>query len=287
MTSPLRWQIKKAARMGVALGSFVSGQVPPKNSMLRRVQVRALTYHRFGTEARDPFCIEPDAFEKQMRYLAQTGLAVSLADLQRFVSGNGALPPGAVVVTVDDGFRSLYTKALPILRHYGIPAVAFVTAGLIESSDGARMQSKPEPYLSWDDLERLTNAGVAIGSHAWTHRSLGPMSVAEAEEEAVLSRRTLESNLGVPVSAFAYPFGTRADFNARTADVLMRTGYHCAFTSQHGAIYPGMDPFVLPRVKVESGEQLWLFQMMLRGGLDAWALIDRTLWRVQASDRGR
>lgn len=284
----LRWKIKKLARTGMATGSWLSGRAPAINANRQRQKVRVLTYHRFGKITRDPFCIEPDDFEKQMRYLAEQGLIVSLADLQGFIAGKTVLPPGAVVVTVDDGFRSLYTTALPILKNYGIPATAFVSPGLIHATKGAppmRHPASEEEYLSWDELAKLSEDDITIASHGWSHQSLGRMSIDEAEDEAARSREALESHLGTTVSAFAYPFGTVADFNVATASILAETGYRCAFTSQHGAISPGMDSYCLPRVKVESGERLWQFQLLLRGGLDGWSLIDRTLWRLQAAGR--
>ena len=209
-----------------------------------------------------------------MGYLAEHRLAVSLSEFGEFVSGKIQLRSGAVLVTIDDGFRSLYTTALPILRHYAIPAVAFVTAGLVRAGDAQPLvASEPEDYLTWDELEVLRESGVAIGSHGWTHQSLGCMSTPEIEEQAVLSFKMLEQRLGCPAMAFAYPFGTCADFNSMTAAILRQTGYRCAFTSQHGPIRSGMDPFRLPRVKVEGGEALWLFRLLVRGGMDNWRWI--------------
>ena len=68
MTEALRrWQIKKATRTGVMLASTISG-----STALRRLagepRIRVLTYHRFGHAARDPWCVEPAAFEAQMRW---------------------------------------------------------------------------------------------------------------------------------------------------------------------------------------------------------------------------
>ena len=78
----------------------------------------------------------------------------------------------------------------------------------------------------------------------------------------------------------------RADFSETTADILKRSGYRCAFTSQHGPVRSGMEPFSLPRVKVEGGEGLWLFRLLVHGGLDGWRWVDKILWRIQASGHG-
>jgi hypothetical protein len=83
------------------------------------------------------------------------------------------------------------------------------------------------------------------------------------------------------MTAFAYPFGTMADFNAATAKILGESGYQFVFTSQHGAVQKSLDALVLPRIKVESGEPLWMFKYLVQGGLDAWQLIDQTLWKFQ------
>ena len=278
--SYLRWLLKKGARRGVALGSAIS----PHQRGRAAARVRALTYHRFGDSRHDPFCVRVEDFEAQMAWLAQERLAVSLAELEAFRAGRQVLPADAVVVTIDDGFRSLYCAALPILQRYGIPAVAFLPVGQIDHVQTATTtggSSAPEPHLTWEEVAALCRAGITVGSHAWTHRSLGRMTMNEAHEEAQRSRATLEDRLGVAVTAFAYPFGTRADFNAGTRAILQRCGYRCAFTSQHGAVHAGADPFVLPRIKVEGAEPLWLFRRLVRGGLDAWRWIDRTLWRLQ------
>lgn len=275
----LRWHAKKAARKTIALAHRPRGPRPGTHDSGWRV-ARALTYHRFGSARHDPFCVDLREFDAQMAYLAEHDLAVSLDEFLAFQSGSAALPADSVLVSIDDGFRSTYDAALPVLRHYRIPAVAFVTAGLVGK---AEQPGGPEPYLSWDELGRLSQSGVTIGSHAFLHRSLGRLPAAQAREEAQRSRETLEERLGIPVAAFAYPFGTLADFNADTARILRECGYRAAFTSQHGAVRPGGDPMALPRVKVEGGEDVRMFQRLVHGGLDAWGWVDRSLWRIQAA----
>jgi peptidoglycan/xylan/chitin deacetylase (PgdA/CDA1 family) len=274
-----RWLAKKAARSAVALCAWASGSLLARRALSRRPRIRAITYHRFGDVPGDPFTVRPSAFDAQMRWLAERGLLVSLADLEEFVAGRRTLHEDSVLVTVDDGGHSLHAVALPVLRHYGVPAVAFVTAGLVGAP--AEAGDSPEPYLGWDELEALQAAGVAIGSHAFTHRSLGRMTAAEAREEALRSRELLERRLGTAVRAFAYPFGTRVDCGPATERILVESGYRCAFHSMHGAIRPGMDPIHLPRIKIEGGEGLWMFRLCCGGAMDAWRGVDWALWRAQ------
>ena len=125
-----RWFVKKAARRSVALGSFVTGTVGARTLAASGPRARVLTYHRIGHEPREPFCVSPDAFEAQMRFLSERRLAVNLDQLLAFVAGREALPDGACLVTIDDGCVSTLTEALPILRRWGVPAIAFVTSSL-------------------------------------------------------------------------------------------------------------------------------------------------------------
>lgn len=281
--SAVRWAAKKTARCGLALASGGAAGVTGRSGRRRR-QMRVLTYHRFDATRRDPFAVTPAQFRRQMAYLAASGAAANLAQVMAAARGDAAGTAGGALVTIDDGVASVYREALPVLREYRIPAVMFITPSLIGAGRGGRAKAAdwPEPFMTWDEVGRLAEAGLSIGSHAWTHRSLGGRLTAEVEDEACRSRAELERRLGRPVSAFAYPFGTRADFNAEIAAVLKRCGYTVAFTSQHGPVVAGQDPLQLPRVKVEGGEGLWLFRLLLDGGLDAWRWVDRGLWRLQA-----
>ena len=280
-TSDLRWFLKKSARRTVAVASEVGSALSGRSDA---PTIRVLTYHRFGDASHDPFCVSAEDFDRHVATLARLGLAVSLADLEAFLAGTRTLADGSVLVTIDDGCPSVRTHAAPTLRRHGVPAVLFVPAG--EMLDEPRPRTggeQPDDRLSWHELEALARDGITIGSHAWTHQSLGRMSDAAAQEQAERSREAICRRLGRDVTAFAYPFGTRADFSDVTADLVRRAGYTCAFTSQHGGIRRDTDPFLLPRVKVEGGEGLWMFEAAIRGGLDAWRWVDRTLWKMQAS----
>lgn len=275
--SDLRWYVKKAARGGAALATWGSGALRAARTVSPGPRVRALTYHRFGAEAREAFCVSPEDFELQMAWLAGEGRAVSLEDVLEFVEGRRSLRDGSVLVTIDDGCVSTMDVALPILQKYRVPAVAFITSSLI----GVGHLGLPERYLTWDELRACARAGLAIGSHAYSHRSLGQLPPDEARAEARRSREQLEAELGQPVRSFAYPFGTHGDFSADTERALGEAGYHVAFHSQHGAIRPHASPLCLPRVKVEGGEPLWMFRLLVDGAMDGWRIVDRNLWRFQ------
>jgi peptidoglycan/xylan/chitin deacetylase (PgdA/CDA1 family) len=271
--------LKKAMRGAVASASSAARSLRPGRTSRRAPAIRALTYHRFGDhEVRDPFCVGIERFAQQMRWLADHDLAVSLEDVEEFLHGGRELRDGGVLVTIDDGFESVYTHALPILQGHGIPAVAYVSAGLIGTSSSGE---QPERYMAWSELSALREAGVTVGSHAHTHRSLGRLEPSEVRDEAARSRQVLEDRLGRPVTSFAYPFGTPSHYNAQTGRILAEVGYTTAFVSTHGCIGRGDDPIRLPRIKVEGGERIWMFRRCCGGAMDAWAVMDHLVsrWR--------
>ncbi|AKF07178.1 polysaccharide deacetylase family protein [Sandaracinus amylolyticus] len=279
--SDLRWYVKKAARGGVALGAWGSGVVRAERMVSPGPRVRALTYHRFGHEPKEAFCVAPEEFEVQMAWLASEGLAVSQEDVIEFVRGRRALPDGAVLVTIDDGCISTLEIALPIMQKHRIPGVAFISTELV----GAGYLGLPERYMTWDEIRSCAKAGMTIGSHSHAHKSLGQMSIDDARAQIRRSKETLERELDQSVKSFAYPFGTHGDFSDATDRALRDAGFEIAFNSQHGAIRPAPgreDALVsLPRVKVEGGEALWMFRLLALGAMDPWRVVDRNLWRLQ------
>jgi peptidoglycan/xylan/chitin deacetylase (PgdA/CDA1 family) len=277
-----RWVAKKAARRGVAYGSWASGLLSMRKLYDRVLEpgprVRALTYHRFGRAVRDPFCVTAEAFEAQVRYLAERRLAVSLDDVCAFVAGLRTVPDGAVLVTIDDGCLSTLRWAAPILARHGVPAVAYVTPALVGAG---KPDVLPERFLTWEELAELPGYGVELGAHGYTHRSMGQLPPEEIWNEAHRSRETFRERLDLDVRSFAYPFGTFGDFSETTERALADAGYEVAFNSQHGSIRRGMDPISLPRVKVEGGEDLRMFGLACRGAMDPWRIVDGRLWRLQ------
>lgn len=214
-----------------------------------------------------PFTVSGRQFEQEMAHLSQTGRAVTLADVAAHALGERSLPDGSVLVSIDDGDPSVHHLALPILLRHAIPAVVYALAG---QPDGFDMMTSAE-------LREVADAGLAIGSHSLSHRSMAKLSPSEAKREATDSRQRLEDTIGRPVSSFAYPFGTRTDVDERTAAILAEAGYRTAFTSLHGAIVAGApiaNPLLLPRIKVESGDPRWLFPRLCEGAMDGWRRID-------------
>jgi peptidoglycan/xylan/chitin deacetylase (PgdA/CDA1 family) len=106
--------------------------------------------------------------------------------------------------------------------------------------------------LDWASIRELAAAGWTIGAHTVTHSNVALLDPIEAEAEIARSRDALANAIGAPVSHFCYPNsgGQHEYFGAAVTAVLRRLGFRSATTSRPGALRPGADPFLLPRLGV-------------------------------------
>ena len=227
-----------------------------------------ITYHRIG-EGADASCVSRAAFRAQMRLLASSCTVV--APTGNGVDDRAASDAARVRITIDDGYISGLDAAAPVLAELELPAAFFIPTDAIGKPGRLRKL----------DIRNLSDAGFSIGSHSCTHRSMGALSAAECRRECVESRRVLEDITGRAVDMFAYPFGTLVDVSPPSEQAIAAAGYKWAFTSQHGPVRAETHPLRIPRVKIENGDSLDMFERISRGALDSWAWIDRHLWWLQ------
>jgi peptidoglycan/xylan/chitin deacetylase (PgdA/CDA1 family) len=106
--------------------------------------------------------------------------------------------------------------------------------------------------LTRSDLDKLSEAGMTVGAHTLSHPVLAEQSDEAALVEILESRRALEADLGVPIWAFAYPFGDPASISARDITFAERAGFQCAFTNSRGGFGARLPRYSIPRVHVTS-----------------------------------
>ncbi|HWQ88816.1 MAG TPA: polysaccharide deacetylase family protein [Desulfitobacteriaceae bacterium] len=211
--------------------------VPQEITNKRSQAIPILYYHSILRESGNELRIPPEQFEAQMSYLSRNGYqVVSLAQLFQFYFAQGTLPEKPVAITFDDGYEDNYTNAYPILKKFGYTATVFAVTSYIDS----------EGYMSWGQLQELTENGWQIEGHTINHPHLlkDKLSAAQLDLELKGARDILEKRLGRPVRFFAYPFG---DYNADIIQKVEKAGYLMAFTTQKGWA-DSADPLLVSRV---------------------------------------
>lgn len=202
-----------------------------------------LTYHDFTIEEGSSYDMNIVEFEKQMDYLAAHKYSViSLSELLKGLKG-GQLPPKPVVITIDDGFKSNYTLAYPVLKKYNFPAALFIYTNFIEKNNGS---------LTWEEIREMTKNNIEIGSHSLSHYNLLKYKnnenyetyLARIRREIFLSKEILESKIGSKVKFFAYPYGV---YSPIIKNLVIQAGYEGILNANNMNNTLTVDPFSLNR----------------------------------------
>ena len=208
-------------------------------------QTLIFCYHRLVDKIRYPGTeITPAAFEAEMKELKDKGITViSMQDLLAWKRGEKNIPPRSAVITFDDGWKSQYEVAWPIMKKYGYPFTLFIyTEGVRGGSLGGG------EAITWEQLADLRDNGIDIQAHSATHqdlreghtvlviepggkRSKKKLTGADYEKwiqnEVVGSKELLEQRLGIKVNCFAVPFG---NYNDHVKELARNSGYDAMFT---------------------------------------------------------
>ncbi|HEX8373337.1 MAG TPA: polysaccharide deacetylase family protein [Chthoniobacterales bacterium] len=227
-------------------------------------RVVVLCYHRFEAVP-DSLAIKPEEFEKQMAALKDNGITViGMQDFLAWRRNEKVIPPKAAVITIDDGYLSGYEVAWPILKKFGYPFTMFVYTDYIKG--GAKSGGKS---VSWEQLAEMRDAGVDIQSHTVSHSDLRSKKAAPdydkwLESEFGDSKRNIENQLGVQVTALAYPYGLH---NETVRAAGLKAGYEALFTVYGQTLGWGVPSDAIGRYAIESTKpQVFANAIRFQGG---------------------
>jgi peptidoglycan/xylan/chitin deacetylase (PgdA/CDA1 family) len=178
-------------------------------------------------------------FAAQMRWLDRHGYrAVTQRDVWNHWHRGGALPRKPIVISFDDGYRSVFTAALPALQRRSWPGVLNLTVKNLRVSGG----------LSEYKVRTLIAEGWELASHTLTHPDLTGLDDRTLSREVSRSRAVLRSRFHVPVDFFCYPAGR---YDARVLRAVRRAGYLGATTTVEGLARRD-EPYGLRRIRVSG-----------------------------------
>jgi peptidoglycan/xylan/chitin deacetylase (PgdA/CDA1 family) len=210
---------------------------PAKVAVDQTAQVIVYGYHRFVNQVRRPDTeITPQMFEQQMQELKNRGITViGMQDFLAWKRGEKNIPPRCAIISFDDGWKSQYDVAWPIMKKFGYTFTMFIyTEGVRGGHFGGG------EAITWEQLAEMRDAGIDIQAHSETHQDLRKpydkvakkkLSPPEYEQwlqnEVGRCKDTLEQRLGIKVNCFAVPYGF---YNQHVKDVAKGVGYEAVFT---------------------------------------------------------
>jgi peptidoglycan/xylan/chitin deacetylase (PgdA/CDA1 family) len=206
-------------------------------------------------------------FNAQLEWFQQHGYhSITQTELFDALYYGKALPGHPMILTFDDGYEDVYTDALPALLAHHFRGVFYIITGFTGGN-----------YMTWQQVRKLAQDGMQIASHTIHHVNIGqPPAWTSTQKELLLSKETLETQLGFPIQFFCYPTGEPFhrdpvyEQQIVLAD-LFTDGYVGATLdpfSYDSAIQNAQTPYQLPRIRVSGGESLQLFISILNSTLN-------------------
>lgn len=217
------------------------------------MQVPILMYHHLSEDVTNSEMVSPAQFEAQIRALSEAGYTgVSFDELQAYVLRGEPLPEKLVVITFDDGYRSNYTLAYPILQKYNMKAAIFVIGVSFGKDHYKDTDYAITPHFGAAEAAEMAASGlVSIQSHTYDMHQWLPYETGSAVRENILplpgeseeayvqtltedftrSRAQLESATGQPVDVLAYPAG---QYSTLAQVTLQSLGVHVTLSTNPG-----------------------------------------------------
>ncbi|MBE7635846.1 polysaccharide deacetylase family protein [Sneathiella sp. P13V-1] len=197
-----------------------------------------LMYHRFGEDRYPSTNIKLEQFEAHLQELKTGGYTVlPLGKIVDALTTGEELPDRTVAITIDDGYKSVYTEAWPRLKAAGFPFTLFVSTNQL--GDGNN------DYMSWADLKEMVASGnMYVGHHGAGHVHMPALSLEKVRADLLKANEAFQTNLGFVPGIFAYPYG---EYGLDIKNLIEDMGFKAAFGQHSGVSYSSLDRFELPR----------------------------------------
>jgi peptidoglycan/xylan/chitin deacetylase (PgdA/CDA1 family)/CelD/BcsL family acetyltransferase involved in cellulose biosynthesis len=230
-----------------------------------------IAYHAILDEWVHPLALRPEDMGRQLATLARAGYqSVTLTELTQRPDATGV-----VAITFDDGFRSVYETALPLLESLGWKATVFVTTNALTTGEPMTWLT-PSPgeaprgalqAITWDQAADLAAHGWEIGSHTETHARLSLLSAEERQRELEQSRLEIITHVG-SCTSISYPWGEQS----LTLATAARAAGYTAGSGLEGRFIDG-DAMRVPRVAISRYDTKARFRLKC----------SRRFWRARAT----
>ncbi|MFG0333777.1 MAG: polysaccharide deacetylase family protein [Maioricimonas sp. JB049] len=256
--------------MREAMKTLVYGSLAVTGRCLPRSAPPILTYHSID-DTGAPISRTLEEFRREMTYLHDHGFRTWT--LGQFVDRLGSDNWNAerrFVITFDDGFENVWSRAFPILRELDFTATIFLVTDFVDRESGWSVNEKVASYgldraplLAWSHARQMQEAGFEFGSHTTNHPRLTELSVTELQDNLSRSRKTIEDNLGTACRTFCYPFGV---YNPTVRDAVRQAGYEAATTLRFGRNTSIDDVYELRRIGSARFRNWQFFRACVHGG---------------------
>lgn len=230
-----------------------------------------LLYHRIDNISDDPImlCVAPECFEKHLIFLKENYKIISLKELSYKIISK-TLKGNELAITFDDGYKDNFTKALPLLEKYNVPATIFVSTKFLGQRASFKwdLEYNEEDrafFLNEQEIKRLSDHPlVEIGAHTHNHQRLSDLDYKKQKEDILKSKNILEKITKKEIELFAYPFGGKLDFDRDSKKLVEELGFQFAYTNNGFLARGSKEKFSIPRINVREVDKCELEKILIK-----------------------
>ena len=203
----------------------------------------SLMYHRFDENKYPTTNIRIYDFKKHISLIKESNLEfVSFAELKKILIDQKPYSNKKVLLTIDDGFKSFYENAWPILKEQKIPFILFVNT--------REINNRHPNYMSWNQIREIYKSGIGtIGAHSFSHEYLVKLTKKEIVSDIAKSHQDFKREIRFIPEVFSYPFG---EYSSDIKKIVKDFKYILAFGQHSGVIHQKEDLFELPRFPINE-----------------------------------
>ncbi len=257
----------------------------------------ALSYHEVlaDNEPLTPTAVRASDLARQFAWMRANDFhPVSVDQILAARAGGPPLPPNAILLTFDDGFKDAYTRVFPLLKLFNYPAVIALVGQWMDVPEGQMVDYDGKPvarskFLSWEPVREMQASGlVEVASHSYgLHRGIlaNPQGNTQPatttrlyangryeDDAAYLARLrhdlrdSISQHTGKAPRIIVWPYGRS---NQAAQEVASELGMPIGLTLVDGFNDAGTPKSVWKRQLIENSPSLQAFAEMLRVTWDA------------------
>ena len=205
------------------------------------------------------FLDERKGFARQIRYLKSVGEFITIEDAISLINSEDQIDGRYFCLTFDDGLKSCWTGAVPILVELNVSATFYVITGLVGKSFnpddnvsrntlGFKGINTALEFIDWNECRSMSQNGMTIGSHTENHFHLNNLPDNKVRNEMLNSKVKIEYELGTECRHFCAPYGNLTDNELKQlGNLACSLGYVSFATGTRGANKNGDSAFALKR----------------------------------------
>jgi peptidoglycan/xylan/chitin deacetylase (PgdA/CDA1 family) len=211
--------------------------------------------------------IAVNQFNLQLKHLKENGYnTISIKQLLDYWDDRTVLPPKPVLLTFDDGYKSMTTILYPLLQQFKMKATVFILPHYVYDKKNGFVNN-----LTLEQIKNTSPQWLEWGIHSYDHKNFKKLQPAEVKEDLIKCIDWFNINNIPFVKAFAFPFGAFQKNNLFKRipffKAVAAAGIKISFRLGNRINFLGNNkPAMLQRIDIKGNETLAQFEKYLSKG---------------------